>query len=61
MDEEEFDSLMPGRPFGTEEAMRADAQWRRCAALAGALFGKTLDDLRRQLQGHILKYLQALI
>jgi hypothetical protein len=45
MDEDEFDSLKPWRPFGTNDAMRADAQARRCTALAMALF----CDLHRQL------------
>lgn len=45
MNEEEFDSLKPWRPFGTSDAIRADAQARRCTALAIALFG----DLHRQL------------
>ena len=49
MDEEEFDSLRQWRPFGTDDAMRADAQARRCTALGTALFGKTPDDLHRQL------------
>jgi hypothetical protein len=45
MDEEEFDSLKPWRPFGTHDAIRADVQARRCTALGMALFG----DLQRQL------------
>jgi len=49
MDEEEFDSLMPSRPFGTEDAMRADARLRRCTAPGMALWGMTLEDLHRQL------------
>jgi hypothetical protein len=49
MDEEEFDSLMPRRSFGTDDAMRADAQARRSTALGIALWGKTSDDLHRQL------------
>lgn len=49
MDEEEFDSFMPSRPFGTEDAMRADARLRRCTALGMALWGRTLEDLQRQL------------
>jgi hypothetical protein len=49
MKEEEFDSLMHGRSFGTEDAMRADAQLRRIFALGAALWGRTPDDLQRQL------------
>jgi hypothetical protein len=49
MKEEEFDSLMQGRSFGTEDAMRADTQWRRIFALGAALWGRTPDDLQRQL------------
>jgi hypothetical protein len=49
MEEEEFDALVQARPFGTEDAMRADRQVRRSASLGITLFGKTADDLRRQL------------
>jgi hypothetical protein len=49
MDEQEFDALFQSRPFRTEDAMREDARWRRCATLASALFGRTPEDLRRQL------------
>ena len=49
MNEEEFDSLMEWRPFGTEDAMRADARARRCTALGIALFGETAGDMHRQL------------
>jgi len=49
MDEEEFDALIQRRPFGTEDAKRADLQFRRSASLGITLFGKTADDLRRQL------------
>jgi hypothetical protein len=49
MDEEEFDSLMQSRPFGTGDALRADARLRRCTALGMALWGRTLEDLQRQL------------
>jgi hypothetical protein len=47
MDEQEFDSRFQ-RPFVREDAMQADARSRRCAALAGALWG-TSDYLDRQL------------
>lgn len=49
MNEEEFDALRPWRPFGVQDAIRADLQARRCTALGIALWGKTSDDLRRQL------------
>jgi hypothetical protein len=49
MDEEDFDRLMPFRPFGTDDALRAEAQARRSTALGIALWGKTPDDLHRQL------------
>ena len=49
MDEQEFDSLFPLQPFGTAEAMREDARLRRCGTLGLALWGRTFDDLRRQL------------
>jgi hypothetical protein len=48
MDERELDSLFQ-RPFGRQDAMRADAQVRRCTMLAHGLFGKTFEDLQRQL------------
>jgi hypothetical protein len=49
MNEEEFDSSMNSRPFGTADAMRAETQSRRCMALGLALWGKTSEDLQRQL------------
>ena len=49
MDEQEFDLLFPQRPFGTAEAMQAEARLRRCGTLGLALWGRTSDDLRRQL------------
>jgi hypothetical protein len=49
MDEQELDALFPYRPFGTKEATKEDARSRRCSTLASALFGKTPEDLRRQL------------
>jgi hypothetical protein len=48
MDEQEFDSWFPGRPFVREDAMQADARAGRCTALAVALWG-TADYLQRQL------------
>ncbi len=49
MDEEEFDSLMQSRPFGMYDAARVDARFRRRATLAAALWGRTSEDLQRQL------------
>jgi len=48
MDEREFDALFQ-QPFGKADFQRADAQWGRSATLASALFGRTPEDLRRQL------------
>jgi hypothetical protein len=50
MDDQEFDSLFPAGPFGTVEAVRAEARLRRCGTLGLALWGRTADDLRRQLR-----------
>lgn len=50
MDEREFDLLMQRRPYGTEDVMRADAQLLRIFTLGAALWGRTSDDLQRQLQ-----------
>ncbi|HKD52414.1 MAG TPA: hypothetical protein VKB90_16525 [Candidatus Acidoferrum sp.] len=49
MDEQEFDALFSSRSFGTQDAKREDARWRRCATLGALLFGRTPEDLRRQL------------
>jgi hypothetical protein len=49
MNEEEFDSSMNTRPFGTADALHWEAQLRRSVALGVALWGRTPDDLRRQL------------
>jgi len=49
MDEEEFDAAFNLRPFGTRGAGQRDFQFRRTASLAATLWGKTPDDLRRQL------------
>jgi hypothetical protein len=45
MDEQESDWLARFRPYGRENAKRAE----RCTRLALALWGGTTDDLRRQL------------
>jgi len=49
MDEEEFDSLMQSSSFTTRDATLLDAKLRRCTMLGLALWGRTLDDLKRQL------------
>jgi hypothetical protein len=49
MDEQNLDWLMQWQPFGTEDAKRADLRLRRSQALALGLWGKTPDDLKRQL------------
>jgi hypothetical protein len=53
MDEEEFDALMKLRPFGTEDAVRWYAQVRGDIGLGmtlgSALWGRTSEDLQRQL------------
>lgn len=49
MDEQEFDALFSSRPYGTQDAMREDARRGRWGTLATLLFGRTPDDLRRQL------------
>jgi hypothetical protein len=46
MDEQEFDSLTQWRPFGREDAMR---KLDRRVMLATALWGRTSNDLQRQL------------
>jgi hypothetical protein len=53
MDEEEFDALMKLQPFGTEDAMHWYAQIRDDIGLGmtlgSALWGRTSEDLQRQL------------
>lgn len=49
MDEEEFDSRLQWDAFTTKDAARADARLRRCATLASALYGATIEALTRQL------------
>jgi hypothetical protein len=52
MNEEEFD-LLGLRPWGTTGASQAEALWlhrsKLMATLGAALWGKTADDLKRQL------------
>src|SRR5271155_4119466 len=49
MTDEEFDSSMGSRPFGTADAIEAEARMRRCIALGVALWGGTSDELKSQL------------
>lgn len=49
MDEQEFDALFSSRSFGTQDVKREVARWGRCGTLGALLFGRTPDDLRRQL------------
>jgi len=49
MDEEEFDSLIQAGSFTTRDATLLDAKLRRRTMLGLALWGRTLDDLKRQL------------
>jgi hypothetical protein len=49
MTEEDFDPSLNWLPFGTQEAMEAEARFGRVAALAIALWGRTRDHLERQL------------
>src|ERR1700744_372027 len=49
MTEEEFESSMTLAPFGTADAERAEAQTLRCMSLGVALWGRTTQDMQRQL------------
>ena len=49
MDESEFDAFVGPQPFGSRDASRFDLELRRNDALGLALWGKTKEDLRRQL------------
>lgn len=49
MTEEEFDSSMTLRSFRREDATRAEAEAARCTTVGVALWGRTADDLQRQL------------
>jgi hypothetical protein len=50
MDEDELGWIGKLRPFGTADAAQLEAQVGRCASLGQALWGRTAEDLRRQLQ-----------
>jgi hypothetical protein len=49
MQEEDFDSLRDWQRFGTHEVKEGEAQRGRIWKLAAALWGRTSDDLQRQL------------
>ncbi len=49
MTEEEFVSSRELKPFGTADLAHLEAQGRRTSALGVALWGRTADDLQRQL------------
>lgn len=49
MNEEEFDSLLSGRPFRREDWKKAEADAASLTTLALVLWGRTPDDLARQL------------
>src|SRR5262249_3267493 len=53
MTEDDFDALMQSRSFGTQDAINAETQilhgMTLLSTLGVALWGKTEDDLRRQL------------
>jgi hypothetical protein len=53
VNEEEFDALMKSRPFGTRDVVHWEAELRANTSLAMtlgvALWGKTSEDVQRQL------------
>lgn len=49
MDEGELDWVGKLQPFGTAEAAQSEARLGRCDSLGKALWGRTAEDLRRQL------------
>jgi hypothetical protein len=49
MNEEDFDSSMNVRPFGTADAEKAEIGLRRSIALGLALWGRTSEQLQGQL------------
>ena len=52
MDQVDFHALIRSRPFGSEDATRAQLQFCRTLSLSTTLWGKTADDLRHQLLAH---------
>ncbi len=51
MDEDGLGWIGRLRPFGTADAALWEIRLGRCASLGQALWGKSTDDLRRQLTG----------
>ena len=49
VNEDELDSLLKARPYGTADAQHAEQQILRCAALGAALWGGDAGGLQRQL------------
>lgn len=49
MTEEEFDSFLRFRPLEKADLLRAETRATRCTALGLALWGRTYEDLQRQL------------
>ena len=49
MDEEDFDSATNALPFGTADAQLWEVQTRRTIALGLKLWGRTAEELQRQL------------
>ena len=49
MDWKELDSSMSWQPFRSEDVMRFEAEAGRLTSLGVALWGRTSDDLQRQL------------
>jgi hypothetical protein len=50
MDEDELGWIGRLQPFGTTEAAQWEVRLSRCDSLGKALWGRTAEDLRRQLQ-----------
>jgi hypothetical protein len=61
MNEEEFDLLIQSRPFGMEDAMRADAALRRRSTLGLALWAGLPPTCSVNCWRYILKFPPALI
>jgi hypothetical protein len=49
MNEGELGALMHFQPFRSVDGTEMDGQLRRCTSLSGALWGRTTEDLERQL------------
>jgi hypothetical protein len=50
MDKDDLGWIGKLRPFGTTDAAQLEGQVGRCASLGQALWGRTAEDLRGQLQ-----------